>query len=72
MLYKKLFKLSNLSNHQICKILGFDHTRRKRYENAKTIEIEKFIRFSKELQIPREKVIELVTNELLKIYKETL
>jgi len=67
-MYQKLFKLSKLSNHQICKILGFDHTRRKRYESAKTIEIEKFIRFSKELQIPREKVIELVVSEVKELF----
>jgi len=63
-MYKKLFKLSNLSNQQICNRLGFDHTRRKHYENARLIDVEKFILFSKLLGVSEKDVIELVVSEV--------
>jgi len=71
-MYKKLFQLSNLSNQQICNRLGFDHTRRKHYENARLIDVEKFILFSKLLGVCESDVIELVVSEIREIHKQPI
>jgi len=70
MLYKKLFTLSTLSNHEICKRLDISHTVRQRFEAKGTkIDLETFVRFSRLLGITEKDATELVTSEMLKLFK---
>jgi len=69
-MYKKLFTLSALSNHEICKRLDITHTVRQRFESKGTkIDLETFVRFSRLLGIPDKDATELVTSEISKLWK---
>jgi len=71
MLYKKLFALSTISNHEICKRLDITHTVRQRFEAKGTkIDLETFVRFSRLLGIPDKDATELVTSEISKLWRE--
>jgi len=70
-MYKKLFTLSNLSNHEICKRLDITHTVRQRFESkGKKIDLETFVRFSRALGVSDKDATELVTNEISKLWKQ--
>jgi len=70
-MYSKLFKLSTLSNHEICKRLDISHTVRQRFEAKGTkIDLETFVRFSRLLGIPDKDATELVINEISKLWRE--
>ena len=64
MLYKKLFELSGLTNHQIVKKLEITHTSRIQFEKSKYINIEKFIYFIKKLELDKEKLLQMIVLEL--------
>jgi len=69
-MYKKLFTLSALCNHEICKQLDITHTVRQRFEAKGTkMDLETFVRFSKALGIPDKDATELVTSEISKLWK---
>lgn len=68
MLYKKLFELSGLSNHEITKRLNISHTERIQFENRQTINVDRFVKFAKDLQIEQSKLAEMVVNEIKEKY----
>jgi len=70
-MYKKLFALSTLSNHEITKRLNIQHIERQRFEAKGTkIDLDTFIRFSKLLGISEKDATELVTSEISKLWKQ--
>jgi len=71
MLYKKLFQLSTLSNHEICKRLGITHTFRQRFEAKGTkIDLDTFVKFSKLLGLTDKQTTDLVISEISKLCKK--
>jgi hypothetical protein len=63
-MYKKLFELSRLSNHEICKALDMGHTSRIQYEKAEKISVETFVNFSRKLGIADKDTVLLVVKEM--------
>jgi hypothetical protein len=69
-MYKKLFKLSGFSNTQIVKKLNIGHTQRIQFERSKTIDIDKFILFAKQLELDEIELSNMVVEEIIKRYKK--
>ena len=65
-MYKQLFALTGLSNYKISKILGVDCSTVRYYQNAKTINTERFILFGKKLGITDKQMTDLVVSQFTK------
>jgi len=69
-MYRKLFQLSTLSNHEICKRLDISHTVRQRFEAKGTkIDLDTFTLFSKQLGVSQKDATELVISEIRELWK---
>jgi len=69
MLYQKLFELSGLTEAEIKKRLGLTKQQLGQFSESKSINPERFFRFSILLGIPDKDATELVINEISKLWK---
>ena len=70
-MYKQLFKLSKLSNHELVNKLRINHTRRIQFEKTATINVDRFIEFAKKLDINQKEVLELINKTINEKYRNT-
>jgi len=70
MLYQKLFELSGLPEAEIKKRLSLTKQQLGQFSESKSINPERFVRFSRILEIPDKDATELVTSEIKKLFKK--
>ena len=69
-MYKKLFKLSGLTNSQICKALDIQYNQREQFERSTKVDFIKFVMFGKKLGVTEQQMSKLVFSEVLELFKK--
>jgi hypothetical protein len=68
-MYKKLFKLSGLTNTQIQKALDIQYNQRAQFERSTKINFETFVMFGKKLGVTEVQMSKLVFDEIRDLCK---